>query len=585
MKDAVLMEVMGNALRAAAEEMGVALVRAAYSTNIRDRKDCSCAVFDAKGNMIGQAEHIPAHLGSMAAAVKAVLQKHPREEVRPGDAFAYNDPFTPGGSHLPDIALVAPVFVDGELAFWAVNRAHHSDVGGMVPGSTSARAEEIYQEGLRIPIVRIQREGRIDDDLLELICLNVRTPEERRGDLLAQFAANNVGSQRLRQLANKYGLRTVQEYASALIDHTEKRVRAHLRELPEGSYEGEDFLEWEGAKSGLINIKVRAEIRDGTFLADFAGTHPQVLAPFNIPIDNVKTAVYYVVKGITDWQLPFNEGVFRPISVTAPAGSIVNPVAPAATGMSTSEAPNRIVDALLKALAPVVPDRVTAASCSTRNTIIVGGHDRRSRRSFIYYETYGGGQGARPNKDGMDAVPSHLGNTANAPTEMTEAHYPLWVRRYSIVRDSEGSGRFRGGLGVLREVEVLEGAEGLTLSTLCDRRKLRPYGLFGGKPGALGHDFLERDGKKQQIPGKTVMPLRAGDRHRIESPGGGGYGDPLTRDPHRVLEDVLEGWVNPQRADQVYGVVLRRVGSTYQVDEEATRRRRSSSATQTEEMA
>jgi N-methylhydantoinase B len=570
--DPVLLEVLNNAFRSIAEEMGRALTRAAYSPNIRDRKDCSCAVFDKTGRLISQAEHIPAHLGPMAASILAVFGKYSEGDLSPGDVIMYNDSYIPGGSHLPDITVISPVFDGGVLAFFAANRGHHNDVGGISPGSQGANAREIFQDGLRIPVLKIQQRGELDEELLEFICLNVRTPAERRGDIMAQIAANNVGAARLSELCSKYGFEQLSAYIDGLIEYSENVLRKQIEGIPDGVYQGEDFLESDEEPDGVIRIKASLDIRGDSVHVDFTGSHPQVRSPYNMPPDQSKTAVYYAFKCIGGESLPFNFGIFKPLSFTLPPGTIVNPLPPAPTSFCTTESSNRVADVILRALSQAIPDRITAGWATTRNIIALGGMRKDSEQMFVHMESFGGGQGARPTKDGMDGVPPHCGNTANTPTEIMEAVYPLLVLRYGLVRESEGPGKFRGGLGVTRVLKILEG-NNMELSFVADRRRIPPYGLFGGLPGKPGEDYLIRNNQKGRIRPKCVMDVFPNDIIVIQTPGGGGIGSPLERDPCLVLKDVQEGFISPERAKKEYGVV---VDDNLEVDIEKTTEYRAS---------
>jgi N-methylhydantoinase B len=513
--DPITVAVVGNALAGIAEEMSAALIRTAYSPNIKERRDCSSALFSPEGDLVAQAENIPVHLGAMPFSVRAALDASP--DWAPGDIVVLNDPFR-GGAHLPDITFVAPSFHKGELVGFVAVRAHHADVGGMTPGSLPAQAREIYQEGLRIPPVKLWREGTLDRNLLELILANVRTPWEREGDLRAQRAAIETGIRRLSELAERVGAEKLSAIARELLAQAERRMRAAIRTVPDGVYEFEDCLD-EG-----IKVRVRLEVRDEEIILDFAGSSPQAESPVNAPLAVTASASFYALKAVLDPELPPNAGAWRPIRIVAPEGTVVNAVPPAPVGGGNLELSQRIVDVVLGALARALPGRVPAASQGTMNNLTIGGIDPRTGQPYTFYETIGGGMGARPDRDGIDGVHSHMTNTLNTPVEALEIAYLLRVERYELREGSGGKGRYRGGMGIRRDIRVL--SHRAVVSLLADRRTRGPWGLEGGEPGAPGEDYLIVNGEERRIPSKGTVEVPPGGVISIRTPGGGGYGLP-----------------------------------------------------------
>jgi len=539
--DPVKLEIFKSLFSSVAEEMGVSLRRSAFSPNIKERRDYSCAVFNRDGVLIAQGDHMPVHLGSMPMSVRAALDT---VKLDPGDIVVLNDPYA-GGTHLPDVTMVAAVFGEGATGrrgegetaktrngsprrrvtasprplFYVANRAHHADIGGATPGSMG-RAEEIYQEGLRIPPVKLMIGGRVNDDVMRLISANVRVPEEREGDLTAQLGAIATGSERLLEIVERYGFKQADLYATHLINYTGEMMRRVIRDLPDGVYEAEDFLDDDGYSDERVRIAVRVEIRGGHADVDFTGSAPQVRGPINAVEAITVSAVYYVFRCLIPMNVPASWGIMQPITVTAPAGTVVNARPPAAVAGGNVETSQRIVDAVLLALSNAGA-QVPAASQGTMNNLTIGGTDSRTGKQFAYYETVAGGMGARPGLAGIDGIHTHMTNSLNTPAEALEFAYPLRVRRYGIRPGSGGGGQFRGGDGIVREVELLSDAQ---VTILSDRRKTRPYGLNGGEPGTAGRAVLITQGGERQLNGKDSAHATAGDRIRIESPGGGGYG-------------------------------------------------------------
>jgi len=519
--DPIEFEIFKNLFVSIAEEMGVTLCRTGFSPNIKERLDFSCAIYDALGETIAQGDHMPVHLGAMPLSVRAAIDHGPMD---PGDIVMLNDPFR-GGTHLPDITLVSPVFLGrrGRPAFYVANRAHHSDVGGMSPGSMPL-AREIYQEGLIIPPVKIARRGEIVPDVMALLLANVRTPDEREGDVTAQVAANRVGDARLRQVVDRYGRRRVEAYASALQDYTERLVRHAIRDIPDGGYAFCDALDDDGFGRGPIAIRASVRIAGDTATVDFTASDPQTEGGVNANYAITLSATLYAFRCLVQDDVLYNAGVGRPIRVIAPEGSIVNATRPSAVAGGNVETSQRITDVVLGALGAALPDRLPAASQGTMNNVTLGGVEPRTGRRFAYYETLGGGMGGRLGLAGISGVHTHMSNTRNTPVEAIEHYLPVRIRQYRLRQGSGGAGRFAGGEGLVREYEVLCDT---TVTVLSERRTSRPYGARGGEPGASGRNTLLRaDGTEVRLPGKFREELRAGDRLRVETPGGGGYGSP-----------------------------------------------------------
>jgi len=514
------LEVFKHLFLSIAEEMGVTLCRTSFSPNIKERLDYSCAVYDNQGQTIAQGDHMPVHLGAMPLSVAAAIEA---VRMQPGDMVMLNDPFR-GGTHLPDITLVAPVFTgrDRQPAFYVANRAHHSDVGGMSPGSMPV-AREIYQEGLILPPVRLVREGEVDRDVLALVLANVRTPLEREGDLSAQVAANRVGESRLKAAVSRYGRQPVLTHAARLQDYTERAVRAAIRGMPDGTYTFDDVLDDDGFSSRPVRIAVTIRIDGDRAEIDFAGSDPQVTGSINANYAITLSACLYVFRCLVGEDVLYNAGVGRPLRVLAPAGTVVNANRPAAVAGGNVETSQRITDVVFGALSRAEPARVPAASQGTMNNVTLGGIDPRTGRSFAYYETLAGGMGGRKGLAGLSGVHTHMSNTRNTPIEAIEHDLPIRITRYNLRRGSGGEGAFPGGDGLVREYEALTRT---SVTILSDRRRFAPYGAEGGGPGSRGRNTLIREGREEDLPGKVQTELEPGDRLRIETPGGGGYGKP-----------------------------------------------------------
>jgi N-methylhydantoinase B len=532
--DAIELEIFKSIFHSIAEEMGAALRRTAFSPNIKERRDYSCAVFDREGQVIAMGDHMPVHLGSMPLSVAAAIESGPMHD---GDVVILNDPFR-GGTHLPDITLVAPVFVNAAKAaprakpgpdFYVASRAHHADVGGAYPGSMGL-CREIYQEGVRIPPIKLLRAGSTNTEILALLLTNVRTPDEREGDLGAQIAACHTGAERLREISIRYGLARCTEAAAQLQRYSEELMRAFLQQVPPGEYSAEDFLDNDGITDTPIKISVKITVhtskpgasRSHLVTVDFTGSDPQVQGSINAVAAITYSACFYVFRCLLTEDVPAAAGLMRPIRVIAPEGTIVNARPPAAVAGGNVETSQRIVDVLLRALSQALPDGIPAAASGTMNNLTIGGIDPRTGEPFTYYETIAGGMGARPSKPGVSGIHTHMTNSLNTPAEALEYAYPLRVRSYSLRTGSGGKGKFNGGDGIVREIEVLCDCD---VTLLADRRKHGPWGLASGADGSPGKAFITRqDGHQQEMPGKFSTRLRKGERIKIETPGGGGWG-------------------------------------------------------------
>jgi N-methylhydantoinase B/oxoprolinase/acetone carboxylase alpha subunit len=516
--DAVEVELFRHLLVSIAEEMGAVLRKTAYSANIKERRDYSCAVYDAGGETVAMGDHMPVHLGAMPLSVREVIGAF---RLGPGDVAILNDPFR-GGTHLPDITAVSGIYTgrSAKPAFYVANRAHHADVGGMSPGSMPL-ANEIFQEGLIIPPVLLVRNGEVQRDVMDLVLANVRTPVERRGDLLAQLMAIRRGEQRLHELVARYGLKIVARNMRALQDYSERMMRAAISNLPAGVYRFEDELDDDGVSNRPVRIAVSLKIAAGEVQVDFSGSDAQVAGPMNANYAIAVAATAYVFRCLVSEDVPYTAGLLRPIRVIAPEGTVVNARPPAAMAGGNVETSQRITDVLLGALALAAPERIPAASSGTMNNLTLGGIDPFRNRPWAWYETIAGGMGASPRAPGRSAVHTHMTNSWNTPVEAFEHQYPVRVRTYHVRRGSGGTGLHQGGDGITRELEFLGPAEGTILS---DRRARGPYGLSGGEPGSTGANWLISGDRKARITAKTRFELPSGARLRIETPGGGGWG-------------------------------------------------------------
>jgi N-methylhydantoinase B len=534
--DPITVEVIGAALSSVVEEAGEALIRASYSTNIKERRDCSTALFDLKGRTLCQAEHIPIHLGSFIGIVAHVLKHHPIAEMRPGDVFIGNDAYAGGGTHLPDIVLAEPIFVDGAIVAWTVNLAHHADFG-------DRGHAHIYQEGLRIPPIRLYRAGALQQDVLDLILLNCQVPRERLSDLRAQMAANRLAAQRFQALCAKYGIATVLAAGDALLDYAERKMRAGIAAIPDGVYRFADVFDT-NELDGDLPISVEITVAGDAMRLDFMSP-PQARAGINMTYTALLATVYYAVKSVVDPTILPNAGLARPLAVTAAEGTLLNCIHPAAVN-SRIQTCQRVADVILGALAQAVPGRVTACTNSTCTVVTFVGQQPSDGTLWVYLETIGGGAGARPSKDGLDGVHVHTTNTSNLPAESLELEYPLSLMRYELVDGSGGPGKFRGGMG-LRRVYRAEAECRVQLE--LSRLRSRSWGLFGGLAGA-GCRVVCGPGVTFDKDGAA---LQAGQWFEIITPGAGGYGPPAARDRPAVARDVAQGVIDGERAQAVYG--------------------------------
>ena len=523
--DPISLEVFKNMFESVAEEMGVALQRTAYSPNIKERRDFSCAIFDPDGNMIAQAAHVPVHLGAMPASVRAALEVFPGA-LRPGDIVVLNDPYL-GGTHLPDITMVAPVYVDDNgrrlLAGFVSARGHHADVGGMTPGSLPL-STELYQEGTIIPPIKLAKGGRLNQEVVQLICRNSRTPDERKGDLAAQTASIRVGERRLREVIERYGNTDTQEHMAALLDYSERVTRKAILGVPDGTYHVLDYMDDDGLTEELVPIAVTITVSGEEMSIDFTGTSPQRPGCINAPEAVTVSCCLYVVRCLLGEQAPANQGCLRPLHINTPRGSLVNPEPQRGVAAGNVETSQRITDVLLGALAQALPEVIPAASQGTMNNMIIGGHDPVRNKPYVYYETIGGGMGARPDKDGISGIQTHMTNTLNTPIEAMEFAFPLRLRRYALRRGSGGDGQYKGGDGIIREVEFLAPAR---VTLMSERRKLPPPGYHGGHHGEPGENLLLRGGVEEvALAGKELIDVEPGDVLSVRTPGGGGWGEP-----------------------------------------------------------
>ncbi|MFL6352876.1 MAG: hydantoinase B/oxoprolinase family protein [Bryobacteraceae bacterium] len=520
--DSIELALFKSSFHSIAEEMGGALRRTAFSPNIKERRDYSSAVFDETGNIIAMGDDMPVHLGSMPLSVRAALDAL---ALDPSDVAILNDPYK-GGTHLPDVTLVMPVFTPekSKPAFYVANRAHHADVGGTFPGSMGL-CREIWQEGVRIPPLKLVHGGVLDQSLLSLILNNVRTPREREGDLTAQIGACRIGVQRLAEMVAKYGLERIQANVSALLNHSEALMTAELARLPQGEFSGEDFLDNDGIVDEPIRICVRitTDPAHGRARVDFTGSAAQVAGSLNAVFAITYSAIFYVFRCLLPDEAAPTAGLMRPIELIIPEGTVVNARPPAAVAGGNVETSQRIVDVLLQALSKMLPDRIPAASSGSMSNLTIGGIDPRTGEAYAYYETIAGGSGGGPNADGVSGIHTHMTNSLNTPIEALEYAYPFRVLRYRYRRNSGGNGKYRGGDGLMREIELLGPAQ---VTLLTERRAFSPYGLAGGASGAMGRNVIIERGAERELPGKCNIHVTAGTAVRIETPGGGGWGKP-----------------------------------------------------------
>lgn len=548
----IRLEIMRNRWRGIAEEVCAAMIRASYSPNIRDRFDCSAALALPDGEIIAQAEvGTPLHFGIMPGVIRSVLARVPVAEFAEGDAFITNLPYPDGPGHLPDLSMISAVFHDGQLVLLVATTAHHVDMGGYAPGSMPFGVTEIYQEGLQIPPVKLFDRGRMNQAIYDLIQQNVRTQKELRGDLMAQWAAAGTATRRVLDLYAAHSPAEIARDQAAILDHAEAAIKAGLATLKPGVFAFEDFLDDDGHGGDPVRIRVKLTVGPDQLIADFAGTSPQVAGPLNARISAARACVYYAVKAVLDPDLSSSAGAHRPITVLAEEGSLLQARFPAAIGNANILTDQRVVDVVLGALHQCAPERVCAACSSEMNLTNIGGIDPRTGDYFNFVETYGGGIGACHDLDGEDGVQNHLTNTQNTPIEVVERSYPIRVTQYALVEDSGGPGRHRGGCGLRREFHFLGDRAVMTLSS--DRRRFQPWGLEGGGSARGAHTYLtDAAGRERELPTKSVVTLRTGDRIRIETPGGGGWGDPRGRDPAAVAADLRQGFITEAYARRHY---------------------------------
>lgn len=565
--DPIRFEVMRSAFEAAADEMGAALRKAAYSTNIKTRSDFSCALFDSKLRIIAQSFSQPVHLASMSRMIPNTIRQYGIEKLRPGDALVMNHPYR-GGVHLNDVAIMAPFFSGGKIQGYAATIAHHVDIGGYAPGGYCI-STELYQEGIIIPPAKLVSEGEIVDDVFRLILANIRSPRQSTGDFRAQIAASLLGQKRMAEILTRFGAESVEIFVDELIEYTERWARAEISKLPDGVYETEALLDDDGVSDRPIRLVLKVQIKEGRVSFDLTGTDAQRSSPMNATLTQTYSPLAYVVKCLIDSDIPTNEGFYRLIDVKAPPGTVVNAIPPVGV-VGGWEVVMRLCCLGFKALADAMPDKVMASTKSINCHMACGGTDPRTGEYYTFIETMAGGWGGLPTKDGMDAVQSHVQNTENSAIEETENNLPFLITRYELIPDSEGAGRYRGGLGLRRDW-MFPGHEA-TLTVFSDNRKFAPWGLFGGGSGSPSRYILNPEGEAKELPSKITLQLQPGSVISYRTPGGGGYGTPLARNPERVLEDVAQGKVTPDRARDIYGVVLDATGKA--VDLEATRVRR-----------
>lgn len=556
LSDPIQMEVFSNRLLAIAEDMGSILIRSSFSSNIKERKDASTALFDANGRLIAQADHIPIHLGAMIGAVETILAKYRTGDMAPGDAFICNDPYLAGGSHLPDISIITPIHHDGVVRFFAGNIAHHADVGGKTPGSTSGSSRSIFEEGIRLPVIRIARAGEIDEDLLELIASNTRDPEERLLDLRTQVGTNLRGGAMLTALVDRMGWPAVSQAIEDILTYTRRRLKNRIAALPDGEYRFERAMDDDGFPGPPVPIVCTVRIAGETLELDFAGSGPEARGAINLPDSAIKASVYYCVKAVLDPGLMPNQGIIDPIRITAPPGTIVNPRPPAAVA-ARAVTSNRLCGAVFGALYQALPRDRVMASCndSTSATSVSGYHPRR-KTTYVYPESMGGGAGAFCDRDGMDAVHVHTVNSTNLPVEAMELEYPLLLDEYCFVEDSGGAGRHRGGMGMARQIRVL--ADNTTFSARSDAHIIPAPGVFGGKASNTTRITRNPGTAREEVLHSKAsgLTLQAGETIRVETLGAGGWGDPQERPLDLLRADLREGKVSRAAAERDYGVEM-----------------------------
>ncbi|WP_089940588.1 hydantoinase B/oxoprolinase family protein [Candidatus Entotheonella palauensis] len=554
--DPITLEIIHNALRSVTDETFIALMKSAYSTNIKERRDHSTGFIDVQGRLVVMSDaSLPVHLGSLLGVTATLLGKYPLHELYDGDIFVANDPHTAGGTHLPDVTMVMPVFAHGHLLGFAGNIAHHADIGGMTPGSLAGGMTEIYQEGLRIPLVKLFRQGELQQDLLDLLLLNVRVPDERRGDYFAQVAACRLGARRMVEIADMYRVDMLEAAFEAIIDRTQQRMRDAVNAIPDGIYTFEDQLDDDGQGTYDIPIRVRIDVQGDRIRLDFSGTSPQVPGNLNTGLNATQSAACYAIKALLDPEIPNNQGVLNVIEVFVPEGSLINCRFPGAVAQRATTC-QRIVDVVLGALTSALPEASVGAANGANTTAVFSGVDPKTQQSYVYLETLGGGFGGRATKDGKDAVQVHITNTSNLPVEAIEMEYPLLVEGYGVVEDSGGAGTFRGGAGLRRVVRPMGHA--CTFNGAGERFRHQPWGIFGGEPGRTGRYLLSDEaGREQRLDDKPMgVAVTPEQMVVIETPGSGGYGPAAKRCPDLIREDLQSGKFTPAFIERHYGVQL-----------------------------
>lgn len=537
--DPIRLEIIANGLRSIADECFVALMRSSYSTNIKERKDHSIAIVDRKGRLVVQAElTLPIHIASMGGLMKCVLEKY-GHDIHEGDIFVANDPHTAGGTHLPDINYAMPIFIDGDIVAFVCNIAHHADIGGMVPGSMAGGMSEIYQEGLRIPVVRLFNRGVLQQDIMDIMLLNVRVPEERQGDHNAQIASCRLGERRFKEVVGVHGLPSVLTAFDEIISRTNQRMKDTIAQIPDGVYEFKDYMDSDGLETFDIPICLKLTVKGERIHLDFAGTSPQVKGNINTTLNAVQASVNYALIGALDSDMPSNQGVLDAVDISCAPGTVLNCVFPAPVA-ARAHACQRVIDIVLGALSQAIPDKVIAAANGANTTAVFSGVDPRTGKPYLYFETIGGGMGARATKDGKDGVQVGITNTSNLPVESIEQEYPLRVEEYGFVEDSGGAGEYRGGMG-LRRVLVPVDHE-CVFNGAGERFRYQPWGLFGGQPGASGQFLIEdADGQRRLADKPNEVEVKLGTRITVETPGAGGYGSPDKRSTENLNRDADSG--------------------------------------------
>ena len=554
--DAIEVEVFNNRISSIVEEMGANLVRSSFSPNIKERRDCSVALFDATGRAIAQAAHIPVHLGSLKGGVMSVLDNFDIDQIKPGDAFVCNDAYLAGGTHLPDISIITPVFHGKEVKFFTACLGHHSDVGGAVPGSISPDASTIFEEGIRIPPVRIVQQHVIIDDIMKLIIQNTREPEDRLLDLKVQIATNNLGSIRLHNLVGNMGIGNLDQAVEDLLAYTDRRTRALISKLKDGRKTFTTWMDDDGVGGEKVPLTATVNVFGDELQLDFSGSGPQSRGAYNIMTTGVMATVAYAIKALLDPELPANEGLFNAISFSAPKGTIVNPKFPAAVGARTTTC-QKLSGAIFGAFSQLLPLEKTMASChDVLAGMVFSGKSKKHEGTYVYLETIAGGNGARQHSDGMDGAHCHITNSLNMPVEAVENEYPLLVREYSLIPNSGGAGEYRGGMGVAREILILE--DGTTFSGRADSYKTSALGYKGGGKGGNCRIVQNFGTKKEKVmpPKQRLLVLKAGDSIRMETPGGGGFGKPKDRNKNQLTQDIIDGRITPEVARKFYGEEL-----------------------------